>query len=298
MFICSATLRNDYFGETVYKIVTEPQEADMSATDDNIAKVHLSTPIADVLMKAIVYNNSEFECNNQTWQIVRYAINSEFPKYCPYKYKKKSTGKTQRIDFSSPESEPKIYIYNVKSICPHCYNYYGIDDSAENVIAKIPVLSDPDTTVSVNINYCSRCKRYFTNKYSLEMYERKYGVLLFQRIIENYSKDGNLVRNYEFADDSILSRYGYTVRAGQLTDKQRQSILVYLIESKKASKQYIKNKLSEFISARERCYHSERYINAINLWKKDIFFVDEYNIDKQTDIGKSKLYWVSAPNEK
>ena len=37
------------------------------------------------------------------------------------------------FNFSSPESEPKIYIYNVKSICPHCYNYYGIDDSAENV---------------------------------------------------------------------------------------------------------------------------------------------------------------------
>lgn len=295
MYICSATLKSSELGDSVYKITTTPEEDNENA-DEEIAKVYYTKPIADKIMKAITYDNKSFECNGIKWEIVKYSTNSEFEKYCPYNHKKQWSKYSRKVDFSDTTKLHKIYVYNVKSICPHCYGLYGFGEDVESVIADIPLEHNHNKIVPVNIQYCNRCKRYFTNKYSLEGYEERLGILLFYRIHEDYTRDGRRIKPSDFAETSILSDYGYTVRSGELSQTQRQRILRQILDDKAATKAYIINKLSEFINVRENRYDSDRFTNAIRCWKQDIHFVNEYNVKNQNHIGTGSLY--SWKNEK
>lgn len=89
---------------------------------------------------------------------------------------------------------------------------------------------------------------------------------------------------YKYANDTILSRYGYTAKENALTNKERQCILSYIIENKIADKGELKSILSSFINLRgDRCYKAE------SIWREDLKFLNEYNINDNKFIGNAVL---------
>lgn len=118
---------------------------------------------------------------------------------------------------------------------------------------------------------------------SLKIFEKKYGTLLFERIFETHNSD-DVEWGYEYTNDTILSRYGYTAKENALTKKERQFILSYIIENKIADKSELKSILSTFIKLRgDRCYKAEP------IWREDLKFLNEYNSNNNRFIGNSVL---------
>lgn len=258
-------------GEIVrYNIVTKTSETKF---DCDPIRVHTSTPIADEIMKAVTTEKDTIICNHVHYTILTVSISSKFNDYNPY-YKRK-------IDFSNLETPQKIYIYKHSSVCLKCKRK-KLYDNIENVTANISCILNKYDTYLIDIQFCKTCKRYFVDEQSLRIYEKKYGPLLFERIMEQVESD--YYSEYSYSIDTVLSRYGYTAQQGILSKKERQGILVFLIESGLSNKPEIKTILSEFISFRgNRCY------KAAPIWREDLFFINQYNAAKQRYIGYGKI---------
>lgn len=133
--------------------------------------------------------------------------------------------------------------------------------------------------VNINVMFCMGCGQYFVSIVTLEQFKSIYGGLLAECVIPN---DINL-REYSwinFAPDTVLSRCGYTVKEG-ISRSYRQTVLQYILESGKASKYEIIEKINSFISLRE---NRPQYAGACKRWKEDIQFVNEYMIDSQKKV--------------
>lgn len=274
MFICLAVLETDN-GEIVrYNIVTKKEEQKFECEP---IRVHISTPIADEIMNAITNEKDEIICNNVHYNILTVSINSNFNNYNPY-YRRK-------VNFSSLKYPQKIYIYKHSSVCLKCVRK-GIRNNIENVIADIGCILNKYDTYQIDIQFCKSCKRYFVDEQSLRVYEKKWGPLLFERIKE--SGNSEYFTEFSYAEDTVLSRYGYSAQQGStLSKKERQGILTFLIESGISNKSEIKTILSKFIDLRGgRCYM------AVPIWREDLFFVNQYNIENQRYIGLGKIEYT------
>ena len=128
--------------------------------------------------------------------------------------------------------------------------------------------------------YCKGCGQYFISLSALRQYKQFYGGLLAEfHFASDVSTD--VYGQFHFAPDSILSRCGYTVRSG-VREQYRHAILSYLLDSGKARKYEIIEKINSFIRLRE---HNPIYANACDRWRKDVQFVSNYHIDRQKFIG-------------
>lgn len=110
---------------------------------------------------------------------------------------------------------------------------------------------------------------------------RKYGGLKFNcELDRSYISRG---ANIGFADDSFLSRAGYSVKAS-VSQRKRQVILAELLDSGQATKWEITEKISEFIKLRRG---NPDMANAIACWEEDIAFVADYNAKNQPKAGRA-----------
>ena len=270
MFICLATLKTE--NEVIkYNIVTEQKEVDYNKSP---IRVHISTPIADCIMKTIANDRHTFTCNDVSYTVLSASLNSKFNEYNPY-YRRK-------VDFTNITNPQKIYIYKRNSHCEKCRRK-GLDSSIECVSAAVSCILNVHETHIIEVQYCKRCKTYFVDEESLKIFEKKYGTLLFERIFETHNSD-DIEWDYEYANDTILSRYGYTAKENALTKKERQFILSYIIENNIAEKAELKSILSTFIKLRgDRCYKAEP------IWREDLKFLNEYNLNDNRFIGNSVL---------
>lgn len=270
MFICLATLKKEY-KVIRYNIVTEHSEVDYTTTP---LRVHITTPIADHIMQAVAKGSKQFVCNNATFTILTVSLHPQFNEYNPY-YRR-------IVDFSNTKTPQKIYIYKRNAHCEKCRRK-GLESSTECVSATVSCILNVHEKHNIEVGYCKRCKTYFVDEESLKTFEKKYGTLLFERIFEHISSD-NSFSNYEYANDTILSRYGYTAQENALSKKERQSILSYIIENKIADKSELKSILTTFITMRgSRCRKAEP------IWQEDLKFLNEYNSNSNRIIGPSVL---------
>ena len=118
--------------------------------------------------------------------------------------------------------------------------------------------------------YCPKCNRY----YILERYYdslRKHGYIcckidMFDTLQKN---DGTIFDT--FHDKSILSIYGYNVdRQKGLSEKERHTILDFIIDNEIQTTQQVINHLEQNISLRK---HDSSMKSAIQKWEKDIEYV-------------------------
>ena len=122
--------------------------------------------------------------------------------------------------------------------------------------------------------YCKGCGQYYVNLAVLKQYQQLYGGLLAEFRFDSDVASDEYSR-FHFAPDSILSRCGYTVKSG-VTMQYRHRILAYLLDSGKAQKHEIIEKINSFIRIRD---HNPIYDDACRRWQEDIQFVSNYHID-------------------
>ncbi len=122
--------------------------------------------------------------------------------------------------------------------------------------------------------YCGDCDKYYILE---EVYSdiRKNGMPLCPVCDEKAVQSSHdNPEGIQFADESILRQFGYTVsqKAG-LTAQTRQSLLAVLIDKEILTPNDILSYLDSFINFRK---DQSKYDKAIAKWKEDCEFVKQY----------------------
>lgn len=169
-----------------------------------------------------------------------------------------------------------VQVYANKCHCQKCENKYNRVTTV-NRTAVVDTLDG--STADINVMFCKGCGQYFVSIVTLAQYRTIYGGLLMECKVSH-----DLVPSqyawFDFASDSILSRCGYTVKEG-VSREYRQAILRYILETGKATKYEIIEKINSFISFRE---NQKKYDGACQRWREDIKYVNEYMIHKQKKV--------------
>ncbi|MBQ5591985.1 MAG: hypothetical protein IIU80_03485 [Clostridia bacterium] len=271
MIIAYVELETDKEYRYQYKIVSEKSEENF---DCEPAMVYYETNIANEIMKSSAYEKEEFVFNQQHYKIALLLTEKRFNVYNKYAIRK--------VDLTSGKPV-EIIVYKSKALCPACKKN-NREMNLENVIATVRCLLNLNDTCEIEIQHCKNCDTYFVEEQSLKEYEKKYGLLLFERVTEsNFSGYGYDEFCGNFAKDTILSRYGYVAQAEKMNVDSRRAILSFLIDQ--GHKSEIKNILSSFIYNRsERCY------KACSIWESDLRFVNEYDSEHDDYVG---LGWLT-----
>lgn len=181
-------------------------------------------------------------------------------------------------NLSELPANQKIMLYSQKCHCYKCAKKFSQDTIVD---CTAYVSTKRGNVVPVTAQYCSGCSTFFMNYEVFESYNRKYGGLKFNcELDRSYISRG---ANIGFADDSFLSRAGYSVKAS-VSQRKRQVILAELLDSGQATKWEITEKISEFIKLRRG---NPDMTNAIACWEEDIAFVADYNAKNQPKAGRA-----------
>lgn len=163
-----------------------------------------------------------------------------------------------------------LFVYanmnNVTCIKLQIHKHKNVTISTKNSLRK---------DVTFNAFYCPTCNRYFT---TIDVIKEKFPLLNFPIIkfdLSTYTQETNRM------PESELTLYGYSVKADGLSESQRQSILSQLLTMKILSKSRIITIISNNISYNGRKKNLE---TAVQKWKRDLDFVQNFNIDKQQKI--------------
>ena len=187
----------------------------------------------------------------------------------PYKVKNTST---ENIS----EGSRIIQVYANKCHCQRCRNKFSVDTMINRTAVVQTIRNE---TVKINVMFCQGCGQYFVSLAILEHYKNLYGGLLMEcRTADDV--DADKLNWFHFAPDTILSRCGYSVKNG-ISEEYRHAVLSYIMDSGKAKKYEIIEKINSFIRVRE---NQGKYQDACNRWREDIKYVSDYNIDQQKHV--------------
>ena len=169
-----------------------------------------------------------------------------------------------------------VQVYANKCHCQKCENKY----KRVTTVNRTAVVDTLDgSTANINVMFCKGCGQYFVSIVTLEQYKTIYGGILMEcKVSHDFSP--NQYSWFYFAPDSVLSRCGYTVKESVSRD-YRHAILRYILETGKATKHEIIEKINSFISFRD---NQPKYEGACQRWREDIKFVSEYKIHKQKKV--------------
>lgn len=134
-------------------------------------------------------------------------------------------------------------------------------------------LINSSSYVMLPVHYCSTCHRYFIGGKTLSEYEKCYGKLSILR--KKYSDSSSSINSpfINFNSESLLHRYGYNVRSGELTESERRDLLVHLIENHQLSYHEICRTIEQNISLFQGNPH---YLQAVSKWRDDLKFIGDY----------------------
>ena len=147
----------------------------------------------------------------------------------------------------------------------------------ENVTIKTNNISG--YLVSFNAFYCSVCKKYYTTS---DVIKENFPLKNYPFIKLNFSDYSGYYRR----EESELMIYGYSVKADGPSDSERQNLLSRLLTFGFLSKERIVAIIKDHINYNGRRANME---NAVNRWKDDLDFVQNFNISKQRTIRTDKM---------
>lgn len=142
------------------------------------------------------------------------------------------------------------------------------------VTAKVPTIDNE--LVTLNVNYCRDCQKFFLDYVEYENYCQIYHGLIgkFQLVTAGYKMDFNNRK-----PESILRLCGYSVSCNSfLSTKDRQKILKSIIDNKILQKHQLAHYLSVFIITNGKRTGNEI---ARKKWKEDLDFVESYEMNTQ-----------------
>ena len=161
-----------------------------------------------------------------------------------------------------------LYIYKSNIRC-HRYNH--------NIIQATAVLHNKtDDEIELNVEYCTKCKKFILEYTLFEQYRSRYGVLVGNfRMVANGEFDGK----YDLAEESPLMLSGYNVsQRDGYNSRERHYILARIIHDGIMDKGEVIRYLSYFIRKNGAKRGNEL---ALSKWEDDLAFVQEYDISTQ-----------------
>ena len=177
-----------------------------------------------------------------------------------------------------PESR-SILVYAKKCGCENCKRKYGQDTIADR---KALVRTASGNPVEIHVQFCMGCGQYYMNLKSYYAYRKLYGDLMIQiQFDDAVSCEENTWQH--FAQDSVLSRNGYSVRAG-ISQTSRQHILSNILEEGLATKHEVIALLTQFIQLQKNVLPE-----ACSRWREDLLFVNQYKIGQEKSVGSLSL---------
>ena len=133
-------------------------------------------------------------------------------------------------------------------------------------------------TVSINVNYCQDCGRYFLGQREYEHYRDMYGPILGN--FSFYGSSSYYGNGFDgLSPKSILNLCGYNVGQNEgLSSDERQLILANIIDRGICSKPSVMSHIQWLINTREG---NPTMWLACEKWEEDLDFVRNYNINRQ-----------------
>lgn len=249
---------------------------------DIAQKKHKSVPnilyVSDYTSKDILMNDALKE--------IRYLDTTPKQTYTPcnpndtrFPYNETTWGKKFPNLTHITESK-ELLIYGKKCSCRKCEEKYK---TSTTVSRTAEVFSIDGKRCKVNVQFCMGCGQYFMDSRSLISYHGMYGKFDFKYIISNDVYPNNPQTGGLFAEDSVLSRHGYNVKA-KTPRIYRQDILACLMTYHIAEKHEIIALLNQFI-----WFHEKTHPAACDRWMEDIEFVNHFNIDNQKNVGLLRI---------
>ena len=190
-------------------------------------------------------------------------------------------GRSKPINLSSERAT--VWVYENKCRCLACERKY----QQKTITNRTAVVQNAmRENIHVDVMFCMGCGKYFVNVLTLEMKEKMYGILMFERRYMGTLAQKQVSR-FNFAEDSILSRYGYSVADKDgISREYRQAILTYIMEAVGIGKNEIEEKIKEFIRVHSKIKGNEA---ACGRWLEDLLFVSDYRIREQKRITNPKF---------
>ena len=178
----------------------------------------------------------------------------------------------------------KVFVYSEKCHCTKCEKKYKTN-TIQNRTALVETITHQ--TVQVTVQFCRCCGKYYMNLQTFRQYCKKYGGILLECTMEPelYQTNSSWLN---FHPDSILSRCGYSVKEG-ISQNYRQTVLAYILDSKKATKHEILEMISGFIRIRHN-----RMPGACRRWEEDLLFVSLYKIQNQQQVTGLSFKQISG----
>ena len=142
-----------------------------------------------------------------------------------------------------------------------------------NVITKVGT----EKSISFNATYCFECNKYFMEDWQYDLLSER-GIPMCKVSFEEHSKHGEVNSVYgKLNAESLIHQYGYNVQEKLgLTDIQRQTLLMYLLENGIVkSKMEITTHLTWLINQK---IGNPVMANAVAKWKADREFVEKYKL--------------------
>lgn len=193
-------------------------------------------------------------------------------------YGPKSWGRDLPQLSSLPESR-SILVYAKKCGCESCKRKYGRDTIVDR---KALVLTTAGESVEIHTQFCMGCGQYYINLKSYYAYRKLYGELLLTLQFDD-SISGGEDAWQQFAQDSVLSRNGYSVKAG-IPQIARQRVLSNILEEGLATKHEVIALLTQFIQLQKTTRPE-----ACSRWREDLLFVNQYKIGQEKSAGSLSL---------
>ena len=172
-----------------------------------------------------------------------------------------------------------LYIYRGNIKCKRL-NHHVIPATAVVILLN-------DETIQLNVEYCTNCKKFYLSYDVYEEYRNRYGVLIGNL---RFEESGNYSGYYDLALESPLKLCGYNVgQKDSFSSQQRKFILSSIIHNKIMTKLDVIRYLSYFIKMNGARLGNDL---AVEKWREDLRFVQEYNINVQpkTFVSEIKKY--------
>ena len=198
------------------------------------------------------------------------------------------------LDISQIIESDEVMTFGYKDFLIRCSNFSCMSKGhqMETIEAEIRMLpKNPSNEVYTKIvpaAYCTVCDNYYILDSVYE--EMRHGGIPLCPVCDEkvYIRNRENPGGIQFADESILKQFGYTVnQAVGLSAQTRQSLLAVLIDNRVLSKNEIISYLDSFINFRKS---EPKYDRAISKWEEDRTFVYQYRMGNYSKYKVSGLY--------
>ena len=163
-----------------------------------------------------------------------------------------------------PNTKDVLYIFHKLSNIS-CYKHEHPVVSARYVAT----IAKTAKKISLPVHYCDYCGKYFIGAKTLAVFEKTFGKLII------YKKDISEM-DFKFGcfnAESKLHSLGYNVIKGNLSEDEREKLLIYLLENRHITYLELCSTIEQNISIFKNSY---KHREAVKKWQSDLKVIGNY----------------------